>query len=377
MVIFVSNFINPHQFGVAQELYHLTNGDYRFIELEKMPESFKKGGYPELSNNQFVIRAWESEDQMEKAKKLIDNSEVVVYGGIQRRDLFEKRIKDNKLTFEYGERWLKRGLLNMLSPRFIKALYYYKTKYKNKNVYYLCAGSYVSKDLKFLKVFKNKCFKYGYFPIIKTSKKPFIPSNKNKTISLISVARLIKLKRIDLAIKMAKELKDKGYDFKYSIYGDGPEKENLENLIKTYNLEQFVFLKGNLPNDEIQKKMQDSDIFIFTSNQREGWGAVINEAMGNNCAVVVSDKVGAANYLIKNGKNGLIFRSGNYHDLTIKVELLFLDELLRKNLAKNAVYNIRNVWSPQIAAKNLLILFDNLKQGKRNTIEEGPCSPEF
>lgn len=77
------------------------------------------------------------------------------------------------------------------------------------------------------------------------------------------------------------------------------------------NVGDCVSLIGNMPNDEILALMQKSHIFIFTSDRNEGWGAVLNEAMSNGCAVVASNMIGAAPYLIKQGENGYIFKSGD------------------------------------------------------------------
>lgn len=40
-IIFISNFLNPHQYPVAKALYKMTDGEYRFVELESMPDSFR------------------------------------------------------------------------------------------------------------------------------------------------------------------------------------------------------------------------------------------------------------------------------------------------------------------------------------------------
>ena len=41
--IFYSNFLNPHQYPIGEELFRLTGGRYRFIETEKMPDAFHRG----------------------------------------------------------------------------------------------------------------------------------------------------------------------------------------------------------------------------------------------------------------------------------------------------------------------------------------------
>ncbi len=65
-LIIISNFLNPHQYPLSQELYKLTDEGFRFIELEKIPNTFVKSGYPEYDNVPWLIRAWESESNQKE-----------------------------------------------------------------------------------------------------------------------------------------------------------------------------------------------------------------------------------------------------------------------------------------------------------------------
>ena len=44
------------------------------------------------------------------------------------------------------------------------------------------------------------------------------------------------------------------------------------------------------------------------SGRKEGWGAVVNEAMSSGCAVVADAEAGSVPYLIENSKDGFIYR---------------------------------------------------------------------
>ena len=43
---------------------------------------------------------------------------------------------------------------------------------------------------------------------------------------------------------------------------------------------------GALKPADVRKEMERADIFLFTSDYKEGWGAVLNEAMNARCAIV-------------------------------------------------------------------------------------------
>ncbi len=61
--------------------------------------------------------------------------------------------------------------------------------------------------------------------------------------------------------------------------------------------------------------MERAEIYLFTSDRQEGWGAVLNEAMNSGCAVLTSHEIGATPYLVKDGENGIVFKSRDQKDL--------------------------------------------------------------
>ena len=72
---------------------------------------------------------------------------------------------------------------------------------------------------------------------------------------------------------------------------------------------------------------QACDLFCLPSRgPGETWGLAVNEAMASGKAVLVSDKVGCATDLVKEGVNGYVFESGNEGDLFEKLEVLVADK---------------------------------------------------
>lgn len=76
--------------------------------------------------------------------------------------------------------------------------------------------------------------------------------------------------------------------------------------------------------------MLNSDIFVFTSDRNEGWGASLNEAMSSGCACVVSDAIGSSHFLINNEVNGLLFKNKRLSSLQLQIQRLLDDDMLRK-----------------------------------------------
>ena len=180
-----------------------------------------------------------------------------------------------------------------------------------------------------------------------------------------------------MIIQLAKQLRFKEYEFHIEMIGDGNLKEMIQNEIVKYNLEDYITLTGSLPNNQVMKKMQDSNVFLFTSDRNEGWGAVLNEAMSSGCAVVASNEIGSAPFLIENKTNGLIFKSKDNISLFNQVEKLIRDRDYCNELAKNAYLTMYEIWSPENAANNFIHLTKSLLSNSKITIQEGPCSKAY
>ena len=118
--------------------------------------------------------------------------------------------------------------------------------------------------------------------------------------------------------------------------------------------------------------MEKANIFIGTSDAKEAWGAVINEAMNAGCAIVANEKMGSVPFLI--GKNDRGFMYKDYNDLEYKVKKLVEDKELRDMFSKNAYKYITEKWTGSIAAENLIKLFETIIAGEEPKIEEGPAS---
>nr|WP_321376135.1 glycosyltransferase [uncultured Bacteroides sp.] len=371
---FITNLIIHHQVPVADEFYQLLGKDYTFVATQAVPDSFIKNGYPDLSDKPYLLKAYESRENYEKAMELAEKSDVVVFG-ISPLELIVKRLKQNKLTFIYSERLFKDGYYHLLSPRVWLNLYNHHIKYRNKNVYMLCSSAYTAFDVSLVGAYPDKCLKWAYFTKIEELDIEYLLKLKSdKDIQMLWVARFLNWKHPEMPVKLARRLKDKGYKFIIRMAGSGEFFQKTKNLIEKLNVGDCVSLIGNMPNDEILALMQNSHIFIFTSDRNEGWGAVLNEAMSNGCAVVASNMIGAAPYLIKQGENGYIFKSGDVKDLTSKVEDLINNPIRRNDFSRKAYQTLKDEWSPINAAHRFLLFSDSLIKGISLVITEGPCS---
>lgn len=359
-------------------MYRLFGEDFHFVATFMRDSSQLKGGL-DYSSRPYCVLAAENNELADEAHRLNIESDVCVFGA-GNLNWEKERATTDKLSFEVSERWLKKGWRNVFSPRLIQWWLLYQRQLKNKPFYRLCCSAFTVADDVKLGCYKGRHYKWGYFTEVK---KNLIHSDDYLPLRLMWCARFLKLKHPELPILMAARLKEEGYKFVLDYYGDQDKaakskdayaRADLQKLIHVNNLENVVILHGNLPNSEVLEAMRQHDIFLFTSNRLEGWGAVVNEAMANECCVVASDVIGSVPYLISEGETGLTFRSGRLDSLYAKVKYLFDNPDDCKRMAKAARQSMVEVWNPANAALSLLKLIEELQQGQKVSIQRGPCS---
>lgn len=384
-IVFYSLVLNHHQACVADEFYNILGDDYAFVETAECHD--RKGATEDYSKRPYLVKAWESAEAWSHAMQLAETAEVCVFGGFEALPFEKARMKKGLLSFDMGERMLKRGWLNLASPRILKMIMaYHLGGWSKKTIYKLCMSAFTKQDQYKLCSFKEKCYKWGYFTHVDEDfdvDASIMDASTSEITPLMWCSRFLTWKHPELPVQMAHNLKKKGYRFMLSMYGDEGNaaqhdgvypRKKLEALIEELGVGDCVRLMGNRPNGEILKAMQESAIFLFTSDRLEGWGAVANESMANGCVLVASDAIGSTPYLVENGFNGFAFKSCNADSLTEKVEWLLTHPTELRQMQKNAYKRMRDMWSPKKGAEAFLKLIDDLQNGRDSSIAEGPCS---
>ena len=111
--------------------------------------------------------------------------------------------------------------------------------------------------------------------------------------------------RHDIILKSFAILKQKEIDFVLTIIGDGTEVQTLKNLAKKLNIEENVNFTGRIPNTELPKLLQQSNIYI-SMPITEGVSASLFEAMACNCYPVVTDIIGNQSWITHRENGQLI-----------------------------------------------------------------------
>lgn len=373
-MVFVTNYYNHHQSPLARELDIRTNHQYYVIESMPMEEERKSMGWESKEKPAYVLQAYSGKERMEACGKLILEADVVIRGSCP-FSMIKPRLRAGKLTLTYSERIFKEGCQGFgFWARAAK--YFLQLRPYQSNHYLLCASAYAAGDYQRLGLFRNAAYRFGYFPEIKALDMDalFAGKDNNRLPVILWAGRLISWKHPEAAVLVAEKLKKAGYAFEMYILGTGAMEASLKQLIENSGLSDCVRMPGSMPPEQVREHMERADIFLFSSDQNEGWGAVLNESMNSGCAVVASSAIGSVPFLIQDGQNGAVFESGDWDSAFHKITGLLDNSGLREKYGKNAYQTVSTQWNAQNAAQRLCTLAAQLEAGMDTPFSQGVCS---
>lgn len=373
-VVFLSNKLTPHQVPFSNEMYRRLGDDFKFIETMHTDASLPIGWRTDGAHFPYVYTTDFFNKNQSICQKAIDEADALITGSAPEH-LLKYRKSNRRLIFRYSERPLKTGAEPLkFVPRLIK---WHHNNPPKAPIYILCASAYTASDYEKFGLFKNKCFRWGYFPEAKKYNSIEFLLSQKKPQSLLWAGRFIDWKHPEVPIEIAKRLKKEGYAFTLNMIGAGEMEDALKQEIQKEPLSDCVHLLGSMPPEKVREHMERSEIFLFTSDRNEGWGAVLNEAMNSACAVVASHAIGSVPFLIEDTLNGYIYKDGNIEDLYQKTKHLLNHQKKREQMATNAYVTIINEWNAENAVTKLLLLIESLLSNASETplFREGICAP--
>ena len=196
---------------------------------------------------------------------------------------------------------------------------------------------------KFIEFFNKHTYKYATSLIVQTARakeimqhkykiktihvipnaiKPVIIENRLPEKSIITIGRLSKEKGHKVLINAFSNVKDKSW--RLDIVGDGPEMNNLKQLVTQLNLQSNVCFHGH--QKDFKHLLAKASLFVLPSFY-EGFPNALVEAMSVPLTCIASDCVAGPSEIIKHGENGFLFETGNSEALTV-----ILGELMRNPL---------------------------------------------
>lgn len=356
--------ISPHQLPLARELVKLLGVTaYRYVYRRRLNAERQAMGW-EADEPDWLLQA-----DSDEAREWLLSADVLVSG---ERDvmLFKARSAAGKKTIYSAERWFKpitigfgrwcvlNGRFRLLSPRYRKmALEMMELVRRDENFMLYPIGIHAARDFAWLlgckivdferkpggRVFgKGKWLEkiriWGYFvepssvsdrsSVHVTRRRPF---GFSISCRIIWVGRFLAWKHVeDLILAVTK------IGCYLDIFGVGPEMKRLEKLIGT---NRKIALNGVIPINEVREKMRNHDLYVLCSDENEGWGATINEAIEEGLSVIGTYEAGGSATILG---EGALYHAGDVQGLVKRIATGGMTVGNRLWSAKNAALVLLN-----------------------------------
>lgn len=454
-MVLLTNVVSPHQLPLASALAErLGHDNFRYVATEGQHSERTDLGWHFEDLPTWILYPKRSALDASKTERWCSEADVLLCG-MRNVDLFRHRARAGLTSLYTSERWFKPpvGFLRMFHPRYLQMAWRLWDLQRQGALTYLPMGVHAAGDMARMSglfhgdlrcLFRQPRLKWsasrplaslttsgspspkqslptgadrmrlwGYFvdpsdqadltaTQVRLSKCP-TRMNDDGPIRVLWVGRMLSWKRADTLINAVVQLLSEGTPIQLRLVGQGPEEENLKQLVGPYLLEtpdsqacrnttsphcppfsgvmvnpaigmnlSLGFINGEQPTNalvrfrsmpgiffstavpikQVRTLMRESDVVVLTSDGGEGWGAVVNEAMAEGCCVIGTYEAGSSATLIEHGVNGFLYRAGDVNEL--KACLLQCQPSTRHELGARARGVLETVWSPTAAADQLL-----------------------
>ena len=322
--------VTPHQVPFVNELMRLMGpGNCKFVYRDKLQAVRARLGWDSSLSERYTCLS----DNLDVVNELLRTCKVLITE-VRDVSLFECRARGSLYTYYTSERWFKSpwGIMRLLHPKFlVMALRVARLLKNSPGFYYLPIGIYAAQDMARLCglyacsvkcLFRCPAVSYEHhaggkvcggdkncsldklriwtYFVAKGQRSTVInPKVKTSSIKVLWVGRMLKLKRVDTIIKAVIELSAdvrNHIEFVLDIYGNGEAEASYRRIIAGHNAQIRIF--PSVPLDTVRSLMRSHDIYVLSSDSREGWGAVVNEALEEGMCVFGTVDSGAGATLL-------------------------------------------------------------------------------
>jgi glycosyltransferase involved in cell wall biosynthesis len=191
---------------------------------------------------------------------------------------------------------------------------------------------------------------------------------------LLNIGRITEQKGQAILIQAAAHLRERGYDFKLVIAGDGPMRGEIERLIERFGLQKHVQITGYLSNQGILQELLAARALVLPSFA-EGLPGVFFEAMALG-RPVISTYIAAHPELIEPGVNGWLVPAGTALPLAdAMAEVLTADPVALERMGRAGAARVAKRHDARAQASRLAELFVGAGAIANKPNPHAPLSP--
>lgn len=183
------------------------------------------------------------------------------------------------------------------------------------------------------------------------------PQRPREPITILFCGQMIARKGVDLLLHAFERILQAGLKARLLLVGREAELPQMMQAVSAETRQQIEYAGFQAP-DDLPHFFRQADLFVLPSRY-DGWGVVVNQAVGAGLPIVCSDAVGASYDLVEAGVNGEVFTAGDAEAL-YQVLMPYLQEPNRLKAASQASLAKANEWSPSVGADRWLKVLTKL-----------------
>lgn len=178
---------------------------------------------------------------------------------------------------------------------------------------------------------------------------------KDDIVQFVLMGSLLQIKGFDLVIRTLGENPSLLKNTKFTIIGDGVEKEQLQGMIDEYHLSDTVQLVGRKTRDYIVNALQEADVYILSSHL-ETFGVAPIEALACGVPLIATDCGGPRSYM--NDFNGLLIPVNDVK--AIAEAIAYMKEHYMEYDRKRIAEDCKQRFSTEAISKQLEKIFEDV-----------------
>lgn len=375
MLVYCVNIWHHHNWPICRELFALLGDEFKMVLFTPCEDT----GYGTDATG--TVQPWivpppdepwivAPPRRVEDLKsgiwnRLLESADVAIvgYNSYMSRQALRNRERSGKITFFMGERFFKTQISwkDFLNPRQVKRWIWLHNLLRGRHTYYLEMSHDGWRDLRFLRVCKNRTFKWSYFPPVSA----VCPQKmRDSKLHIGWCGRMIDWKHVEYIIKAIGLLQpDVRQKCVVNLIGNGPCRADLVELAERLGVKDIIHFENYKPINEIADFMRDLDVYVFPSDRGEGWGVALMEAMDKGCVPIANVDAGSTLDLVRDGENGFVFENGDVKMLAHKIQWVVEHRSDSNVIGENAWRTIQQ-WSPRRGAEMLLKIVETVKSGR-------------
>jgi glycosyltransferase involved in cell wall biosynthesis len=188
-----------------------------------------------------------------------------------------------------------------------------------------------------------------------------VRSTASPPYRVLSVARLIEKKGIPTVLQAVKRLHETGVRLRYTLIGDGPDREKILGLVRQLGIDPVCRWLGTQPHHVVLEHYRLADLFVLgcevaANGDRDGIPNVLLESMAMGVPVVTTG-VSAIPELVESGQTGLLVPPGQPKALAAGMATMLTDEGLRARVIPAARERVLSSFDNRVLVAHLAEIY--------------------